>query len=108
MPKYTPVDVQLLYRLWNTPTLTRCEIARQLGVPQSYVTYLAQRHKLPPRGRKFRPPEVDPTPDEIAERARECRERHMALRRSEPVGTTTSKVSKWRGGICEPQGGRHV
>jgi hypothetical protein len=45
----------------------------------------------------------DPTPEEIAERARECRERHMAQRRAEDVLTTNSKVSKWRAGICSPR-----
>lgn len=40
----------------------------------------------------------DPTPEEIAERARECREKHYAARRREPWQTT--RVQLWRDGIA--------
>jgi hypothetical protein len=41
---------------------------------------------------------ADPTPDEIEERARECREKHFAARRREPWQTT--RVQLWRDGIA--------
>jgi hypothetical protein len=41
----------------------------------------------------------DPTPDQIAERARECREKHFAARRREPWETT--RVQLWRDGILQ-------
>jgi len=50
----------------------------------------------------------DPTPDEIAQRAAECRERHYAQRRAEPDDLTNSKVSQWRRGVCCPGGARHA
>lgn len=40
----------------------------------------------------------DPTPEEIAERARECREKHHAARRREPWETTRKQL--WRDGIA--------
>jgi hypothetical protein len=41
----------------------------------------------------------DPTPEEIEERARECREKHFAARRREPWETT--RVQLWRDGILQ-------
>lgn len=91
------VDVPMLFRLWGDMTLTRAEVARQLGLTDGNLTRLAARHGLGPRGRQHRAFSMDdPTPDEIAERARECRERHMAQRREETATATDSKLSKRR------------
>lgn len=102
------VDAALLFRLWHQDPLDMPidEIARQLGVGQSTVYKHAKRHKLPrrnartviePSGKKrtelyYPSLVVDPTPEEIAERARECRERHFAKRRSEDEHTTRKKI----------------
>jgi len=79
-------------------------VARQLGLTEGNLTRLAARYGLGPRGRQHRAFSMDdPTPDEIAHRAAECRARHMELRRKEDVLVTNSKVSKWRAGICSPR-----
>jgi hypothetical protein len=108
MPVVRNVDVQKLYQLWNDHTLTRVQVSAMLGISHTHLTRLVTRHKLPPRRRDYRRDVADPTPDEIAQRAAECRERHFAQRRAEPDECTVSKVSKWRAGVCLPSGGRHA
>ena len=91
------VDVPMLFELWADMTLTRVEVARKLGVTEGNLTRLAERYGLGPRGRQHRAFSMDdPTPEEIAERARECRERHFAQRRAETATATDSKLSKRR------------
>jgi hypothetical protein len=108
MPIVRHVDLARLYQLWNDHTLTRVKVSSMLGISPTHLTRLVARHKLPPRPRDKNQHGNDPTPDEIAQRAAECRERHFAQRRAEPDCSTTSKVSKWRAGICQPSGGRHA
>jgi hypothetical protein len=108
MPIVRHVDLPTLYQLWNDHTLTRVRISEMLRISPTHLTRLVARHKLPPRPRDKNQHMNDPTPDEIAQRAAECRERHFAQRRAEPDCSTTSKVSKWRAGICQPSGGRHA
>lgn len=92
----TVYDVQLLHRLWADETLQHREIALRLGVSQSFLGRLKLRHKLPKRD----PPQCrtpyDPTPEEIAERAAECRERHFATRRCESEEASSSRSSRAR------------
>ena len=102
------VDLPTLYRLWNDHTLTRVQVSAMLGISPTHLTRLVARHKLPPRPRDRNQKTVDPTPEEIAERARQCREKHLAERRAEPDELTKSKVSKWRTGFCCPGGARHA
>lgn len=67
--------------LWNAGAAV-AEIAAALGISRSNVHQMRFHLKLPKRDRE----DVrwcDPTPEEIVERARECRERHYAMRRSE-------------------------
>jgi hypothetical protein len=108
MPIVRHVDLAKLYQLWNDHTLTRVKVSAMLGISSTHLTRLVARHKLPPRPRDRNQHGNDPTPDEIAQRAAECREKHFAQRRAEPECSTTSKVSKWRAGICQPGGGRHA
>ena len=104
MGRRVTYSVPDLFRLWADESLTRAEIARSLGVSAGQLTLLASRHGLGPRGRQHRAFSMDdPTPEQIAERAAECRERHMAQRRAEDVGSTQSKASKWRRNICSPR-----
>lgn len=78
------VDVPLLFKLWADKGLTKTEIARQLGITERGLDVLAKRHKLPSRGRKHRAFSItDPTPEEIAARALECRRKHLAAKRLE-------------------------
>jgi transposase-like protein len=89
------VDVPLLFRLWGDMTLTRAEIARKLGTTENQLTRLAERHGLGRRGRQHRAFSMDdPTPEEIAERAAECRARHFAQRRAEDP--ESSRIKTWR------------
>ena len=108
MPIVRHVDLAKLYQLWNDHTLTRVKVSAMLGISPTHLTRLVARHKLPPRPRDRNQHGNDPTPDEIAQRAAECREKHFAQRRAEPDCSTTSKVSKWRRGVCCPGGGRHA
>jgi DNA-binding CsgD family transcriptional regulator len=79
------VEREVLLRLWQQ-NLTLIEIGLAIGCSGSTVGMLAKQHGMPPResARKMQLP--DPTPDEIATRARECRERHYAERRREHGG----------------------
>ena len=86
-------DVPTLFRLW-TSGVAREVICRELGISGSQLSVLKTRHKLPSRPRKPASLGADPTPEEIAERARECRERHFAQRRSEDP--ESSRITTWR------------
>lgn len=104
MGRRVTYSVSELFRLWSEDGLTRAEVARLLGVTAGQLTKLASRHGLGPRGRQHRAFSMDdPTPEEIAARAAECRERHYAQRRAEDANNTHSKASKWRRGICQPR-----
>jgi len=92
MPK--PIDVALLCQLWADASITRQEVARQVGVSVTRLYLLRQRYGLPDRPHGERTAKDDPTPEQIAERARECRERHFAQRRGESEETTKKKISR--------------
>lgn len=54
------------------------EIAAALGCSESFVHHLKVRHKLPHRQKPTREIfEDDPTPEQIAERAAECRAKRV-------------------------------
>jgi len=72
---------QLLVDLWHAGAAVD-DIAAALGISRQAVYQLRYQYGLPKRPRPERRSD-DPTPEEIAERARECRERHYAMRRSE-------------------------
>lgn len=75
------IDAPLLFRLWADQSLERHEIARRLGVGHTCLSKAVKAFELPPRKRRARVVvPVDPTPEEIAARALECRQR-----RSSPV-----------------------
>ena len=102
-PHAKRVERDELLALWQQG-LTLIEMGLKLSCSSSTVGMLVKQHKLPPRDQLRKMPLADPTPEEIAERARECRERHFAERRKEPACSTHSKVSKWRNGVCQPRG----
>jgi len=78
-------------KLWHAgETLDR--LAARIGVSRATVMRYAKRLGLPSRGQLQRKP--DPTPDEIAERCRELRERHLADRLAEDVNVTRCRA--WR------------
>ena len=92
------IDVPLLHRLWASGAAFH-DIAVALNVSLTTLRTLRKTHGLPKRlninGK--RRVEVDPTPAELEQRARECRERHYAQRRGETGETTL----QWRrGGVA--------
>lgn len=66
------VDRERLLGLWNQG-LTLIEMGIALECSASTVATLVKEHRLPPRERINRQIPADPTPDEIAQRAAECR-----------------------------------
>ena len=77
-------------RLWLAGEMSRVDLANHFRCSVSAIDNLRAAMKLPKKKRTQHRPEyimADPTPDEIAQRAQECRERHYAQRRSEPVPT---------------------
>ena len=62
----------VLHSLWASE-LELAEIAVRLGCSVSTLYLLRDRYKLPPRPRSRVTLHKDPTPQEIEERARECR-----------------------------------
>lgn len=92
---------KILSEMWAAGAAAR-DIAAALGISVNVVYTLRSQYGLPTRQRVCVEPEM-PTEEEIAERARECRERHYAMRRSEAVENTWSKASKWRRGVCHPR-----
>jgi len=66
-----------LHRLWASGASYR-EIAAALGCSTSFVSRLKVRHKLSDRQKPTKEIfEDDPTPEQIAERAAECRARRI-------------------------------
>jgi hypothetical protein len=90
MPKRgsSAYSLTLLKRLWAEGK-THQEIAAALGCSEMYVSQLRERHQLPRRRRAFHgPQEDDPTPEQIVERAAECR-----ARRPDPATPKEERVS---------------
>jgi len=83
MTKAADIDLTEFAPLWYAgETLDR--LASRFGVSRATVMRFATKSGLPFRGQ----PNVcgglgDPTPEQIADRARECRERHYALKLAE-------------------------
>jgi hypothetical protein len=76
-----------LHRLWARGDSYQ-EIAAALGCSQTFVSRLKERHKLSNRQKATRDILADdPTPEEIAERAAECRARRV---QPEPKGERVS------------------
>jgi|688.fasta_scaffold62897_4 hypothetical protein len=66
-----------LHELWARGD-SYLEIAAALGCSESFVHHLKVRHKLPHRQKPTREIfEDDPTPEQIAERAAECRAKRV-------------------------------
>ena len=89
--KLKKVDTAELFKAWYSEMDT-ADIALHFGISLSTLHSLRCRHKLPKRQRAAVMLVADPTPDEIFQRARECRERHYAERR----GETDSTTLQWR------------
>jgi hypothetical protein len=86
-------SVPELFRLWAGGA-SYSQIAACLGVTESYVHKLKDRHKLPNRPRSYSAPTDDPTPEEIEKRKAEVRAAHFAKRRGETEDQTRTRVWK--------------
>ena len=75
------IDTQLLEQLWSEDEMTMAEIAKEIGVSASWLSKHQDFLGLPRRKPRRQSLVADPTPDEIAERAAECRQRHFEYRR---------------------------
>lgn len=87
------VDVQELFRLWHSP-MTNTELCEHFQITGGSLWSLRVKYALPIRPRVCnrdtqRRPD-DPTPEEIAERAAECRARRTKeeKKRMEKMGRT--------------------
>lgn len=89
------IDVPELCRLWHDKTLSRREIGIALGVSQSCLSKAASKLGLP-RRETVHSASIDPTPEQIRERARQCRERHYAERRGESAKATSHRRRRQR------------
>lgn len=88
-------------RLWAAG-MSRTDLALHFDCSVSWVDGF--RAQLGLSARKSAVPRecyspFDPTPEEIAERARECREKHYAQRRLET--DSASRAKSWRGNLQE-------
>ena len=83
---------KILWDMWTAGAAVK-DIAAALGVSVAVVYSLRHQYGLPKRERVYAFPD-DPTPQEIAERSRECREKHYARRRAET--DETSRVKAWK------------
>lgn len=95
----------VLHEMWVAGASVE-DICRRLGMGESTVYKWVRKHHIPARARPQNMPRSEPTPSEIAERARECRERHYAARRAETEEATRSKAWHWQAGEFQPGGAR--
>jgi transposase len=72
--RYYNIDLSELWKMWDGGVPTR-DIAAHFGVKTSTIYLIQKTYDLPDRGRICKPKDVDPTPEEIAQRAAECRAR---------------------------------
>ena len=86
---------QMLADMWHAGVST-VEIGRRVGIGRDAVYKWALRLGLGKRERKFKDLTPDPTPAEILQRAKECREAHFAKRRRETTVETDSRLSHER------------
>ena len=114
MPKKIIVDVPLLFKLWADPSVYSSDLPQRLGVSETAIRRLAKRYGLPRRkpyqkalNVNLGPLPGDPTPEQIAQRAYECRQRHYRERRGETEETARSKANAWRRGDTQPRGAHH-
>lgn len=70
------VNVSELLRLYNDPSISTTDLCFRLRISSGSLHRLRMRYGLPLRPmQKPNVKQADPTPEEIAERAAECRER---------------------------------
>lgn len=88
--------VLVLHQMWMDGK-TYEEIGKRFGVAASTIYWWSRQYKLPKRPKPMKSKSPDPTPEEIAERAAECRARHLAERRAESPDSSRTKARLARG-----------
>ena len=73
---WSKVDVEKLRRWFGDVSKCPSEFMDEFGVSYDKIYTHRKKLQLPPRPMVFREPVSDPTPEEIAERAADCRRRH--------------------------------
>lgn len=87
------IDEALFVEMYRDKEVTLTDIANRFGMAADTVSRRASMMGLPLRGPIWRPAAVDPTPEEIAERAAEIRSRWSeSERRKRIVGP---KEARW-------------
>lgn len=81
MASIRDIDVQELFRLWHSP-MTNAELCKHFEINGGSLWSLRKKYALPARPHAvvrdtLRRPD-DPTPEEIAQRAAECRAKRSA------------------------------
>jgi hypothetical protein len=89
-----PVHIPELFKLWNSDRTTT-QVHQELGISYNQLVRLVAQHKLGKKPRAETRLATDPTPQEIAERAAEIRQKRKTLVRL----TATSHGSRLEG--CE-------
>lgn len=79
------VNPETLKKLWKSKKKTKSDVARDLGITRTQLEKLIVKYELKHRTipKRKRCRMIDPTPEEIAERALECKMRHLAAKRDE-------------------------
>ena len=95
------IDVPLLFQLWNAGVL-KDEIARRLGISVSHLSVLKNKHGLPKRKPMRQQADTDPTPQEIEERAAECRARRVHSEKMHPSAGIRQYRYSSRTGVFTP------
>jgi hypothetical protein len=91
-----PVHVPDLFKLWNSDRTTT-QVHQELGITYNQLVRLVAQHKLGKKPRVQARLAKDPTPEEIAERAAECRrKRKTAVRVSATShGSRIEHAARW-------------
>lgn len=75
---WSHVDIVKLRQWWLDPKRDIGEFFTEFGITYERIYASRKKLMLPPRPRQWRQNVDDPTPEEIAKRAAECREQHYA------------------------------
>lgn len=90
--RYYHITRDELQRLWESRMIAE-DIAKHFGVSRTFIYEARKAMQLPERDPVRADAVPDPTPEEIAERARECRERRGS---SASAGVEVKQV-RWNG-----------
>lgn len=100
--KLSGQQVVRLWEMWHDESVRLYDIGQELGVSVSWLSKNRTRFGLPKRPRQPPPDKVivDPTPEEIAERCAEMRQKRLAAYEQDGVGKGTPyfpRCYSWNG-----------